>query len=128
LVDCDVLQADGGTRTAAITGSCVALSLACAHLVEQGLIPRNPVREAVAAVSVGLVDGVAVLDLDYHEDSAAQVDMNVVGTATGRLIEVQGTAEGHPFERHELDDLVDLGLRGIRELVNAQEQVLAAAR
>jgi ribonuclease PH len=127
-VDCDVLQADGGTRTAAIKGSYVALSAAFSGLVGEGLLPRNPLVEPVAAVSVGLVDGVPVLDLDYGEDSSAQVDMNVVGTGGGRFIEVQGTAEGHPFERAELDVLLDLALRGIGQLVRAQEQALAQGR
>jgi ribonuclease PH len=126
-MDCDVLQADGGTRTASITGAYVALELACRSLVEAGKVERSPLIEAVAAVSVGIVDGSVLLDLDYREDSSAQVDMNIVGTASGRLIEVQGTAEGDPFERHELDQLVDLGLDGIRQLIEAQGAVLGGA-
>jgi ribonuclease PH len=123
-LDCDVLQADGGTRTAAITGAAVALALACRRLVGEGEIPRNPMRELVAAVSVGLLDGTPVLDLDYSEDSRAQVDMNLVATEGGKLVEVQGTAEGDPFHRRELDELLDLGLEGIRSLVRAQEEAL----
>jgi ribonuclease PH len=127
-VDCDVLQADGGTRTAGITGACVALALACRTLVADGRIARNPVRELVAAVSMGLVDGVPVLDLDYTEDSTAQVDMNLVATESGGLVEVQGTAEGHPFRREELDQLLELGMGGIRALVAGQKHALEAAR
>ena len=121
VVDCDVLQADGGTRTAAITGASVALWSALDGLMKQGLIERNPMREMVAAVSVGIVDGDPLLDLDYPEDSSAQVDLNVVATGEGRLVEVQGTAERHPFTRSELDELMDLALDGIRGLVLAQE-------
>ncbi|MEX2467796.1 MAG: ribonuclease PH [Gemmatimonadota bacterium] len=123
-VDCDVLQADGGTRTASVTGACVALSLAGAWLVREGLAERNPVRERVAAVSVGIVDGVPRLDLDYREDVRAQVDMNVVGTESGGLVEVQGTAEGDPFRRDELDALLDLATSGIEVLLAAQAQAL----
>lgn len=125
-VDCDVLQADGGTRTAAITGGCVALVAACDHLVERGLLVANPVFDRVAAVSVGVVDGTPRLDLDYPEDSGAQVDMNVVATGAGGLVEVQGTAEGHPFTRAELDALLDLALGGIRTLLDAQHRALGA--
>jgi ribonuclease PH len=124
-VDCDVLQADGGTRTAGITGACVALALACRGLVAEGKIARSPVRELVAAVSVGLVDGQPVLDLDYGEDSSAQVDMNLVATESGGLVEVQGTAEGHPFRREQLDELMELGMAGIRALVAGQKRALA---
>ncbi|MEJ2204873.1 MAG: ribonuclease PH [Gemmatimonadota bacterium] len=123
-VDCDVLQADGGTRTASITGACVALALAGAWMLDQGLVDRNPVRQRVAAVSVGLVDGEPRLDLDYPEDSRAQVDMNVVATEGGGLVEVQGTAEGDPFPREDLDRLLDLALDGIRMLIAAQGQAL----
>jgi len=125
LVDCDVLQADGGTRTASITGAWLALAIACRGLVAEGLVARSPVDEPVAAVSVGIVDGTPMLDLDYPEDSSAQVDMNVVGTADGRLIEVQGTAEGDPFRRAELDRLVDLALEGILQLTRAQREALS---
>jgi len=128
LMDCDVLQADGGTRTASITGAYVALALACRSLREAGHLEADPLVEPVAAVSVGLVDGAPLLDLDYREDSSAQVDMNVVGTAGGRLIEVQGTAEGAPFARSELDQLVDLAQDGILELVRAQQEALEQSR
>lgn len=124
IVDCDVLQADGGTRTASITGGCVALSLACRKLLSEGRLATDPVRELVSAVSVGIVDGHPVLDLDYRQDSAAQVDMNVVGTAGGKLIEVQGTAEGDPFLREELDAMLDLALSGIARLSEIQRDFL----
>jgi len=124
-VDCDVLQADGGTRTASVTGACVALSLACQALVTSGRIPGDPMRELVAAVSVGLVNGVACLDLDYVEDSSAQVDMNLVATESGGLVEVQGTAEGHPFRRDQLDELLEIGMTGIHVLLDVQRQALS---
>ena len=120
IVDCDVLQADGGTRTASITGASIALWSALDGLMKEGLIERNPMREMVAAVSVGIVDGESLLDLDYPEDSSAQVDLNVVATGEGRLVEVQGTAEGHPFTRAELDDLMDLALEGVGSLIRSQ--------
>jgi ribonuclease PH len=123
-VDCDVLQADGGTRTASITGACVALSLAGDWMVREGLAVRNPLRERVAAVSVGIVDGEPRLDLDYPEDSSAQVDMNVVGTESGGLVEVQGTAEGDPFPRRDLDALLDLAESGLEGLFAAQAAAL----
>jgi ribonuclease PH len=119
-IDCDVLQADGGTRTAAITGAYVALADACAVLGRPAAMVRS-----VAAVSVGVVDGVPVLDLDYPEDVSAGTDMNVVATGDGELIEVQGTAEGAPFSRAELDALLDLALGGIAELTAAQQTALA---
>jgi len=124
-VDCDVLQADGGTRTASITGAWVALHLACQRLLEEGLLSSHPLFDQVAAVSVGVVGGVPLLDLDYREDSSAQVDMNVVATGTGALVEVQGTAERHPFTREELDALLDLSLQGIGSLMSAQAQVVS---
>lgn len=124
ILDCDVLQADGGTRTASITGAAVALHLACGRLVAEGEVPRNPVRELVAGVSVGLVAGTPILDLDYSEDSRAQVDMNMVVTESAKLVEIQGTAEGDPFSRGELTELIDLGMEGIRELVLAQKKSL----
>ncbi len=127
LLDCDVLQADGGTRTASVTGAAVALALACRHLVRQGEVPRHPMRELVAAVSVGLLEGTPLLDLDYGEDSRAQVDMNLVATEGGKLVEVQGTAEGDPFVREELDALVDMGMQGIRTLVHAQRAALGGS-
>ena len=123
-VDCDVLQADAGTRTASITGACVALGMAGRWLLAEGLVERDPLRERVAAVSVGIVDGEPRLDLDYAEDSSAQVDMNVVATQSGGLVEVQGTAEGDPFPRKDLDHLLDLALSGIEELLAAQARIL----
>jgi ribonuclease PH len=125
-VDCDVLQADGGTRTASITGAYVALALAMEWLLGEGLVERTPVMEPVAAISVGLVDGVACLDLDYREDSRAQVDMNIVGTESGGLVEVQGTAEGEPFRRAQLDELLDLAISGLRTLFAAQRGALSS--
>ena len=119
-VDCDVLQADGGTRTAAITGAWVALADACDTLVAAGTPPTSPVTDHVAAVSVGLLDGAALLDLEYTEDVAADVDANVVMTGAGKLVEVQGTAEGDPFDRGELDALLDLAAEGIATLVADQ--------
>ena len=123
-IDCDVLQTDGGTRTASITGACVAAHDAFSKLVAEGAIPRHPLRELVAAISVGIYDGLAVLDLDYPEDSACDTDMNVVMTASGGMIEVQGTAEGAPFSRAELDTLLALAERGIAQLVAAQKTAL----
>jgi len=124
-LDCDVLQADAGTRTAAITGAWVAAVLALGKLYLQGDLPGWPVVDQVAAVSVGLVDGAALLDLDYSEDQIAEVDMNVVGTVGGRLIEVQGTGEQRSFERSELDRLLDLALAGIGELGRYQREAVA---
>ncbi len=126
LVDCDVLQADGGTRTASISGAYVALHDACSRLVAAGRLPANPLTTACAAVSVGVVDAVALLDLDYSEDVRAEVDMNVVMTGTGRFVEVQGTAEGLPFSRAELDDLLGLAEHGIASILDAQAELLAA--
>ncbi len=126
-IDCDVLDADGGTRTASITGGFVAVALALDGLLKQGKIPHGVLRSPVAAVSVGLVDGQALLDLPYVEDSRAQVDLNVVANGHGDIIEVQGTAEGAPMRRAQLDALVDLALEGIRELVTEQERMLRAA-
>ncbi len=123
-VDCDVIQADGGTRTASITGGFVALVLALGRLREQGTIKKVPVQDYVAATSVGIVDGIPLLDLAYDEDSRAQVDMNVVQTGDGRFIEVQGTAEGQPFERGLLNQLLDLADAGIKQLVQMQRQVV----
>jgi ribonuclease PH len=123
-LDCDVLQADGGTRTAAITGGYVALAEACAHLVQRRLIGASPLHGQVAAVSVGICGGVPVLDLDYDEDSQAETDMNVVMNNGGGFVEVQGTAEGHAFRRHELDALLNLAAAGIGALFDLQEQVL----
>ncbi|MFT3821828.1 MAG: ribonuclease PH [Rubrivivax sp.] len=125
LIDCDVLQADGGTRTAAITGAFVAAQDAVAWLLAQGRIAASPVRDAVAAVSVGLVQGTPLLDLEYVEDSACDTDMNVVMTAAGGFVEVQGTAEGAPFTREQMDRLLALAQKGIGELVAAQRRALA---
>jgi ribonuclease PH len=119
-VDCDVIQADGGTRTAAVTGAWVALHETCEWAVGQGILGRNPLRDQVAAISVGLVDGEVLLDLEYESDVAADVDMNVVMSGEGQLVEVQGTAEGRPFDRAALDQMLDLAASGIRELVNMQ--------
>ena len=127
-VDCAVLQADGGTRTAAITGAYVALALASDWMLAEGIIAQSPLLEPVAAVSVGIVDGVALLDLDYGEDSSAQVDMNVVGTKSGGLVEVQGTAEGDPFRREQLDALLDLTTAGLDTLFAAQARALTTRR
>ena len=124
-LDCDVLQADGGTRTASISGAYVALHDACSRLVAAGRLPANPLTTACAAVSVGVVDAVALLDLDYSEDVRAEVDMNVVMTGTGRFVEVQGTAEGLPFSRAELDDLLGLAEHGIATILDAQAELLA---
>jgi ribonuclease PH len=124
-VDCDVLQADGGTRTAAITGAWVALHAALEDGVFRGVIPRNPILDHVAAVSVGLVQGELLLDLDYEEDVGAEVDMNVVMSGRGLLVEVQGTAEGAPFDRGDLDRMLDLATSGIKELVDAQRLAIA---
>jgi ribonuclease PH len=126
-VDCDVLQADGGTRTASICGAYVALHDCFTRLMLKGQLSRQPLGEACAAVSVGIVDGACLLDLDYSEDSRAEVDMNVVMTGSGRFIEVQGTAEGQPFSRGELDELLALAEHGIATLLDEQSAVLAEA-
>ncbi|OJY89916.1 MAG: ribonuclease PH [Lysobacterales bacterium 63-13] len=125
-LDCDVLQADGGTRTAAITGAYVALVDAIGSLKKRGAIKRDPVVGAVAAVSVGIVNGVAVLDLDYAEDASCDTDMNVVMNDGGGFIEIQGTAEGHAFRREELDALLVLAGKGVNELCELQRQALSA--
>ena len=128
VLDCDVLQADGGTRTAAITGAYVALADALAWAKENKLIARTaePLRDTVAAVSVGIIDGVPMLDLPYVEDVRAETDMNVVVTGSGKFVEVQGTAEGAPFDRAELDALLDLALHGTTQLAEIQRRTLAA--
>lgn len=125
LIDCDVIQADGGTRTASITGAWVALFDAIAGLVRQGKLAVNPVKEAVAAVSAGIVKGEVLLDLDYSEDSTADVDMNFVVTASGRFVEVQGTAEDEPFTVEQMDAMRDAALTGIRQLLAIQKAALA---
>jgi len=126
-LDCDVLQADGGTRTAAITGAYVAFAIACKRLMKEKKISKSPIISEVAAVSVGIVDGTALLDLKYDEDSRAEVDMNVVCTGDGRFIEVQGTAEGAPFTREQMDSLLELGRRGIEQLVWLQRNAIEEA-
>jgi ribonuclease PH len=125
-LDCDVIQADGGTRTAAITGAFVALQDAVGFLLRNKLLNASPVRDSVAAVSVGVYEGVPVLDLDYAEDSACGTDMNVVMTGTGGMVEIQGTAEGEPFTREQMNAMMGLAEKGIRELVAAQKAALAA--
>ncbi len=125
ILDCDVLQADGGTRTASITGGYVAVALALRKLMDAGLIPPETLRPPIAAVSVGIVDGEPLLDLCYAEDSKAEVDCNVVMTADGRFVEVQGTAEGEPFSRETLDALLALAEKGIRALMAMQQAALA---
>jgi ribonuclease PH len=125
LIDCDVIQADGGTRTAAITGAYVALADALRGLQAKGLLAASPLREAVAAVSVGIVDGQVMLDLDYREDSGAEVDMNFVMTGSGRFVEVQGTAEAEPFTVAQMDAMRDSAMAGIRRLLTIQEESLA---
>lgn len=123
-VDCDVIQADGGTRTASITGAWVALHDALRELTRSGVLPRIPLTGQVAAVSMGIVEGRALLDLDYREDSHAQVDMNIVGTADGRIIELQGTGEQTPFDREQLDELLGLGQMGTAQLIELQGRVV----
>ncbi|MEM5424158.1 MULTISPECIES: ribonuclease PH [Paraburkholderia] len=123
-IDCDVLQADGGTRTASITGAFVAAHDAVSKLLATGRIERSPISDYVAAISVGVYDGVAVLDLDYDEDSQCDTDMNIVMTGSGGMVEVQGTAEGAPFSREELNALLDLAQSGIRSLIEKQKAAL----
>ena len=124
-VDCDVLQADAGTRTASITGGYIAMALAMRGLLDGGVVRDGALRDSVAAVSVGIVGGEPILDLCYEEDAGADVDANVVMTGSGRLVEVQGTAEGEPFTRRELDALLDLALAGIERLTKLQHEALA---
>jgi ribonuclease PH len=126
-IDCDVIQADGGTRTASITGAYVALVEAVTRFLKQGVIARNPIKDAVAAVSVGIIDGKVFLDLTYEEDSRAEVDMNFVMTGSGKFIEVQGTAESVPFTKKRLDRMAELAEQGIRELLKTQKNVLASS-
>jgi ribonuclease PH len=123
-IDCDVLEADGGTRVASLTGAWVALHDACAALRERGRITSDPIRSQVAAVSVGLVDGVGMLDLSHLEDSRAQVDLNVVGTADGKFVEVQGAAEGDPFEESDIRSLLKIARRGLTQMLRAQKAAL----
>ena len=127
LIDCDVIQADGGTRTASITGAYVALHLAISKLIATGKLAHNPIREAVAAISLGIVGGVPLLDLDYPEDSGCDSDINLVMTASGNIIEIQGTAEGAAFSPAALTQLLALGQKGIAELLQHQQAAIAAA-
>ncbi|MDO8208554.1 MAG: ribonuclease PH [Gallionella sp.] len=124
-IDCDVIQADGGTRTASITGAYVALQDAVSGLMQKGLVLENPVKDSIAAISVGIYQGTPVLDLDYLEDSACDTDMNVVMLGSGHFVEVQGTAEGHAFSREEMDCLLELAKSGIEELIQMQHAALA---
>ncbi len=124
IIDCDVIQADGGTRTAAITGGYVALHDACQYMLAQGLIDHSPIREAVAAVSCGVVNGTTILDLTYEEDSRADVDMNIAMTDAGEFVEIQGTGEKKPFSHDELSQMLKLASKGINELISAQRKAL----
>ena len=124
LIDCDVIQADGGTRTASITGGFLAVAAAIIKLMDKKLLPFSPLVDCVAATSVGIIDGTACLDLDYREDSRAEVDMNLVMTGQGRYVEIQGTAEKTPFSRENLEQLQELGAQGIRQLVQLQLSIL----
>ena len=126
ILDCDVLEADGGTRTAAITGACVAMSIAFERLTKAGTLKKSPLRQLVAATSVGIVEGTTLLDLAYEEDSQAEVDMNVVMTEGGGLVEVQATAERSAFARDKLTEMMDLAEHGIRQLIEAQRTILAS--
>ena len=123
-MDCDVIQADGGTRCASITGAYVALALACKKLVATGKLSASPILSEVAAVSVGIIEGTAISDLKYEEDSNADVDMNVVCTGTGKFIEIQGTAEQEPFDRDQMNEMLALGEKGVNELFEIQRSVL----
>ena len=124
-LDCDVIQADGGTRTASITGACVALVDALTYMRAKGIIKTNPLKHMIAALSVGIYEGTPIADLEYIEDSEAETDMNIVMTETGKLIEVQGTAEGEPFSFEELDEMLKIGKHGLRELFDIQKAALA---
>ena len=126
LIDCDVIQADGGTRTASITGGFLAVAAAIIKLMDKKLLPLSPLVDCVAATSVGIIDGTACLDLDYREDSRAEVDMNLVMTGQGRYVEIQGTAEKTPFSRENLEQLQELGAQGIRQLVQLQVSILGS--
>jgi ribonuclease PH len=124
-IDCDVLQADGGTRTASITGGFVALYEACSYLVKEGLVEETPINDYIAAVSVGTVNDKLVLDLNYEQDSSAEVDMNIAMTGAGLLVEVQGTAEGEPFSKNRLTEMIKLAEKGIKELIKKQKEALS---
>jgi len=124
-LDCDVIQADGGTRTASITGACVALVDALTYMRSKGILKANPLKHMIAALSVGIYNGTPIADLEYTEDSVAETDMNIVMTETGKLIEVQGTAEGEPFAFEELDEMLTIAKHGLRELFDIQKAALA---
>ena len=124
LIDCDVIQADGGTRTASITGAFVALADALRKMQDKRLIAKNPLNDFVAAVSVGMIAGVPMLDLNYHEDSRAEVDMNVVMTGAGSFVEIQGTAEGAPFTKAEMEQMLNLAAQGVQQLIGRQKEAL----
>jgi len=124
ILDCDVLQADGGTRTASITASCVALALALKKMMEKNIIDQMPLKHLVGAISVGIVEGEILLDLDYNEDAKAEIDMNVVETEKGQLVEIQATAEKKPFSRKELSSLLSIANKGIKEIIEVQKEVL----
>jgi ribonuclease PH len=123
-IDCDVIQADGGTRCASITGSFVALGLALKKLKKKGIIEKNPIKNFLAAISVGIIDGKPCLDLNYDEDSTAEVDMNVVMTDSGKFVELQGTAEREPFSQEDMEEMVKLAKRGIKKLIEKQKEIL----
>lgn len=123
-IDCDVIQADGGTRTASITGAFIALNYALYYALKNGLIDRNPIKDNLAAVSVGIINGKPCLDLCYSEDSSAEVDMNVVMTGSGKIVEIQGTAESEPFSKNMLNELVSLAEKGIGELIKIQREIV----
>ena len=124
IIDCDVLQADGGTRTASITGGFIALKMAVDKLISDNLIQENPIKEYVAAISVGIKDNEAILDLDFSEDATAEVDMNIVMTESGRFVEIQGTGEERPFSENEFTEMIILARKGIAELIEAQKEVI----
>jgi len=126
VIDCDVIQADGGTRTASITGGFLAMSMAVVKLMEKKLLPFSPLQDYVAAVSVGIIEGAACLDLDYKEDSSAEVDMNLVMTGKGNYVEVQGTAEKTPFSGEQMEHMQQLGAQGIRQLIERQKAILGS--
>lgn len=123
-IDCDVIQADGGTRVTSINGAYVALELAVKRLIKDGILEKSPIKNSIAATSIGIIEDEILLDLCYEEDSAAEVDLNVVATGSGKLIEIQGTAEGQPFSRKEFDKMLDLALKGIKEVGKAQKKAI----
>lgn len=123
-IDCDIIQADGGTRTASITVGCIALALALKNMMDEGIIDQMPLKNLISAISVGMVDGNLLLDLDYREDSSAEIDMNVVKTDTGKIVEIQATAEKSPFSKKDFNTLLSLADKGIKELFAAQKEIL----